>query len=208
MGTMNTAKALKEKPFVETRVLSQGLINQILPQVRELLKVGQVRRQDDGRTNRLTLQYGYDFFKLQDGDREFVDVPEVLVDLGEAILKAFGKPLDPFSNIIISEYKPGYSLEPHADTDVSKGEGKGYYFEEDVYGVILETDPTGHLYFIYDEKAESSPDLGQTPIFEMEEAPGICFCLNGDIRTAPYFHGVSEVSKSRISITYRRVQFP
>ena len=95
-------------------------------------------------------------------------------------------------------------MEPHIDRHQSMG--KDYFFEDKVYGIIIEPDETGHLYFIKDE-TNRFPPLDSDPIYSLEEKRGTVFCLQGPYRKAPYFHGVSEVSKRRISITFRTVDF-
>ena len=161
-------------------------------------------QQADHRTQRITRQYGYDYFKLEEGDFSKMPIPSYLQLLGDKVSKALGEPRPDFSNVIVSLYQPGFSLEPHEDTNILMAEDKGYYFDDRVYGVVLQADPQGHLYFVYDETCEI-PELDTPHILDVEESPGLCFCLQGKFRQRPYFHGVSQVANQRVSVTFRKV---
>lgn len=159
--------------------------------------------QNDGRTHRGTREYGYSFFKMETGDFSYSPPPLFLQQLGAKICEALGDPQQEFTNIILSLYDEGFHLEPHVDTNATDPH-KGYYFEENVYGIIIAADATGHLYFVRDD-AHLRPPLDLKPIYALEEKPGLIFCLKGTYRKSPFFHGVTKVSNHRISITFRRV---
>lgn len=162
--------------------------------------------QDDERTRRNTREYGYSFFQLEGKDRTYGDPPPFLQALGREICQAFGHPPQVFTNVILSLYGAGFHLEPHIDTNSKDPHDKGYYFEENVYGLIVKADTTGHLYFVCDD-VNLRPALDLEPIYSLVEQPGTIFCLQGDYRRAPFFHAVSQVSEQRISLTFRRVVF-
>jgi hypothetical protein len=159
--------------------------------------------QNDSRTHRDTREYGYSFFQMENGDFNYTPPPEFLNALGNEICHAFGHPSKEFTNIILSFYDEGFHLKPHIDTN-SSSPHREYYFDEKVYGIIIEADPNGHLYFIRDD-VNTIPPLDCDPIYSLDEKPGTIFCLQGLYRRAPYFHGVSKVSNRRISITFRKV---
>jgi len=161
--------------------------------------------QSDQRTERKTLEYGYSYFEMENGVFEYVDPPEFLIKLGKEVCKALRKPPESFSNFIISLYEPGYHLEPHADIDYQSSGRHGFYFSENVYGVILEPDATGHLYFVHYEGEDPIPPLDLKPVYSLKGEQGTVFSLQGQYRHAPYFHGVTNVTKRRISVTFRRV---
>lgn len=160
--------------------------------------------QSDERTQRHTIQYGYNYFDLEAGGREYIEPPEFLVDVGHSILAAFSHDKPAFSNYILSFYQPGYHLEPHVDAGQSKGaiKSQDFYFEEGVYGLVLEADPTGQLYFVHYE-GEGVPPLDLPLVYSLPEQSGLAYLLNGKARYVPYWHGVSEVTRRRISITFR-----
>lgn len=162
--------------------------------------------QNDGRTRRCTREYGYSFFDLENGGRTFTPAPKFFYALGKKICKKLGHPPQTFTNIILSLYEEGFSLEPHVDINATDHSGKNYYFDENVYGIIIEADPTGHLYFVRDD-VNMIPPLDLEPIYSLKEQQGTIFCLQGMYRKAPYFHGVTRVSHRRISITFRNVLF-
>lgn len=160
--------------------------------------------QDDKRTRRGTREYGYSFFKLEKCDFSYIPPPQFLSELGAYICQSLGHQPHEFTNIILSLYEEGFHLEPHIDAGYSYRYGNGFYFDDDVYGIIIEPDTSGQLYFIrHDEN--SLPAVNLAPSYVLEEKPGTIFCLQGTYRNAPYFHGVSTVSKRRISITFRKV---
>ncbi len=160
--------------------------------------------QSDGRTHRDTREYGYSFFKMENGDFSYTAPPEFLQAFGNKICESLGHPHQEFNNIILSAYKEGFHLEPHFDINSSDPHEKGYYFDENVYGIIIEADATGHLYIVRDD-VNLVPPLDLAPIYSIEEKRGTVFCLQGKYRRLPYFHGVSRVSRGRVSITFRKV---
>ena len=166
----------------------------------------EISEQDTERTHRGTREYGYHYFKLEEGDFSFSPLPGFLNDLGREVCLGLGHGTRDFTNVILSVYEEGFHLEPHIDTDFSDLPKKKYCYGEHVYGLILEADPTGRLYFIRDD-VNLIPSLDLSPFYSVAEKPGGIFCLNGALRRTPYFHGVSKVSRRRISITFRTVHF-
>jgi hypothetical protein len=163
--------------------------------------------QDDGRTRRNTREYGFSFFKLEQDDYTYIPPPDFLQELGAHICSAFGHPPQPFTNIIVSLYEEGFHLEPHIDTHAAMPNRRAYFFTDRVYGIIIEADASGHLFFVKDEE-HAIPPLNLEPVYELEEEKGMIFCLEGVLRTAPFFHGVTPVTNRRLSITFRSVIFP
>lgn len=161
--------------------------------------------QCDGRTRRATREYGYSFFKMEQGDYTYNRPPEFLQKLGGEVCRALGDEPVEFTNVILSYYGEGFHLEPHVDVGINNlYKNCRFYFGKKVYGLIVEADPTGHLYFVkWDE--DLMPPLDLEPIYAVGEEKGTIFCLCGKLRSRPYFHGVSPVSKQRISITFRTV---
>ena len=172
--------------------------------IKESLVENALSYQDTTRTQRKTREYGYSFFQLEQGGREYTAIPEYLQGLGNAVCQALGKSPRPFSNVIVSLYESGFHLEPHVDVDVNQD--YHFYFHEDVFGVILESDASGHLYITRHDDLDSLPPPGN-PVWELVEAPGVAFCLEGNLRHHPYFHGVTPVTHRRISVTFREVGF-
>lgn len=163
-------------------------------------------QQNDARTQRNTREYGYSFFKMLQGDFSYASPPPFFQELGAHICKAFGHEPIEFTNIILSYYEEGFHLEPHVDVSVQDLYGNApFYFDENVYGIVIESDPTGHLYFVKWEGDGLMLPLDLEPLYSLTEFPGIAFCLQGEFRKTPYFHAVSRVSHRRISITFRTV---
>lgn len=162
--------------------------------------------QNTSRTQRCTREYGYRFFELEKGNKEFTPIPEFFQKLGDEICKGLGHPPQTFMNVILSIYDEGFHLEPHMDIyEKMPFSNRDYFFGENVYGIVIEPDSSGHLYFVTTE--EALPPLGLDPIYSLEEVVGSIYCLSGPFRRFPYFHGVSRVAKQRITITFRTVCF-
>jgi len=190
-----------QKPFPQGQISSE-VLSQFYPMIMEEIEK-EFSHQNTSHTHRDTREYGYSYFKMEEGDFSYLPPPEFLSMLGKEVCQALGHPTEEFTNIILSLYEEGFHLRPHVDTHVAANT-KGYYYDENVYGIIIEADPTGHLYFVRDE-VNPMPPLDLAPIYNLEETTGSIFCLKGDFRMPPYFHGVSGVSKRRISITFRKV---
>lgn len=182
--------------------IDQETLNLYAPKIYEVLE-GELAHQNDGRTNRLTKEFGYSFFKMERGDFTYTAPPPFLQELGYKVCEALDHPPKDFTNFIISLYEEGYILEPHVDVACSDPY-HGFYFDERVYGVILEIDPEGHLYFIKHEGNEPAP-LDGRPVYSLNEIPGMVFSLEGELRNAPYHHAVSRVANRRVSLTFRVV---
>lgn len=163
--------------------------------------------QNDARTRRDTRQYGFNFFKMLNGDFSYLAPPTFFQELGAHICKAFGHEPVEFTNIILSLYEKDFHLEPHVDVNAKDLYGNApFYFGERVYGIVVESDPTGHLYFVKWEGEGLAPPLDIEPVYSLKEEEGTIFYLEGAFRKTPYFHGVSKVSNRRISITFRTVE--
>jgi hypothetical protein len=203
--------ALGAIPTNETYSLPQSqlapeILSHYVPLINEEIKKV-FAHQDDGRTRRDTREYGYSFFKMENNDFTYSPPPSFFQELGTHICQALGHEPVEFTNIILSLYEEGFHLEPHVDVNVKDlYKNCTFYFDENVYGIVLEADPTGHLYFVKWEGEGLVPPLNLEPIYALEEYPGMIFCLQGPLRQSPYFHAVSTVSKRRISITFRTVK--
>ncbi len=160
-------------------------------------------RQNDGRTLRDTREYGYSFHKTENSDFSFTPIPSYLQMLGNAVCEALGHPPQEFTNVIVSLYPRGFHLEPHFDRNAIDPR-RGCYFDEKVYGLVIEPDATGHLYFVRDDQ-NYIPPLDLEPILSIDEKAGTVYCLEGESRYLPYFHAISNVSNRRISVTFRNV---
>jgi hypothetical protein len=67
--------------------------------------------------------------------------------------------------------------------------------------VVLQHYVTGQFYIT------RSPYAEEEKLIELNEETGTAFLLSGDMRHKPHYHGVSEVTDLRISVTYRTVAF-
>eukprot|EP00009_Paramoeba_aestuarina_P012315 CAMPEP_0201527300 /NCGR_PEP_ID=MMETSP0161_2-20130828/34690_1 /ASSEMBLY_ACC=CAM_ASM_000251 /TAXON_ID=180227 /ORGANISM="Neoparamoeba aestuarina, Strain SoJaBio B1-5/56/2" /LENGTH=199 /DNA_ID=CAMNT_0047928061 /DNA_START=287 /DNA_END=886 /DNA_ORIENTATION=- len=153
--------------------------------------------QDDGLTRRGTREYGYSFFGMEQGEFAFKEPPAYVQELGDLVCERMGKEKRRFTNIILSNYHEGFYLQPHADMDEEQSEQQNlrFFFAEEVFGVIIQPDNTGHLYFEKDGEK----------VVELEEKEGLLFALEGTLRHLPYNHAVTSVEKRRISVTFREV---
>lgn len=154
-------------------------------------------------TKRKTIEYGYGFQRMVEGDFSYKNPPQFLEDLGNAVCDSLNEPRESFTNFIISLYEPGFQIEPHYDTDENHLKDYGFYFEEKVFGVVIQPDPTGSLYLAYYE-GDSTPPIDIKPRFPVNEQEGTSYVLKGKYRYKPFYHGVSEVSHQRISVTFRK----
>lgn len=172
------------------------------------------QQQRDHKTRRQTLNFGYDFVKLRQGNQSYSPIPIAIQELRQEAVKALQNktdkalpPASAFQNCIISIYGAGDRLEPHIDTDRPGLDKYGFCFGDDIIGVILESDRTGKFFI------QSSPLNSKRPVFDNQQAfilpehDGMTFLLNGEARRMPYFHGVKPVEKRRISLTFRSVEF-
>lgn len=187
--------------------LKPEILNKFMPFI--LAEVEQeFSHQNDTRTRRDTREYGFSFFKMLDGDFSYTPPPEVYQQLGAHICQALGHDPIEFTNIILSVYEKDFYLEPHVDVSLENlYNNASFYFDERVYGLVIEPDPTGHLYFVQWEGEGLVPPLDLEPVYSLEEDIGTLFCLEGPLRQTPYFHGVSAVSNRRISLTFRTTAF-
>ncbi len=188
---------------IEQKQLDPLILQKFYPAIMNEIEK-EFAHQEDSRTKRNTRTYGYSFFKMENNDFNFTPVPEFLQILGQHICESLGHPKVEFTNVILSMYEEGFYLEPHVDTNPSDFPNKNYHFDENVYGLIVEPDSTGHLYFIRHDN-DLVPPLDLPILYSLEEHPGTIFCLKDSLRKAPYFHGVTSVSKRRISLTFRTV---
>jgi len=193
-----------EDPVYTARLAPQTLAN-FSPLVLSELGL-ETAFQDTVRTQRKTREYGYSFFQMMNGNFTYAQPPEFLNELGKEVCKALGRPEIQFTNFILSLYEPGFHLEPHVDMDKSGFQNHGFCWGEEVFGVIIEPDVTGHLYYVKYEGDDSVPPLNLNHVYELEENAGTVFMMKGKFRHAPYNHGVSEVSRHRISVTFRTTE--
>jgi len=197
--------AYENSPILEGRLTAEILAEFIPLILAEVDK--EFAHQNDSRTLRDTRQYGLNFFQMLHGDFTYTPPPDFFQQLGAHICRTFGHEPVEFTNIILSLYGKDFHLEPHVDVSDKDLYGNApFYFGERVYGIVIEPDPEGHLYFLKWEEEGLAPPLGIKPIYSLKEEAGTVFCLQGDYRKTPYFHGVSTVSNRRISITFRTVQ--
>lgn len=195
---------IAEAFFLPHAYLDQDILDQVSLDVAEELNK-KFDHQNDSRTLRNTREYGYSFFKMLNGDFSYSIPPRFLQELGDRICRSLDHEAVEFTNIILSCYEEGFHLEPHVDVNVKDLYGNApFYFDERVYGIIIEADANGHLYFVKWENG-LVPPLNLTPIYSLNESPGLIFCLEGDLRKSPYFHAVSQVANRRLSITFRTV---
>ena len=183
---------------------------------RYLHQEGEFHFQNTKNTKRETYTFGYSFFRMVEGDKTFVDIPPYLKNLCQKAIDALGESyhlglVSDYQNVIISIYQQGYFLEPHVDVDfsyqVAEGSPTDFYFGENVIGIVLEADAEGHFYLV---KVDSSEDrLSPTLLkpVELKEQSGLAYLLTGEQRREPFFHGVTQVQKRRISVTFRTVHF-
>lgn len=192
--------------------ISSNEVENVLLQLNKNLSSGVIHFQDTGLTVRKTCSFGYDFFSLIDNDKTFVEIPLYLQELCRSCIDAFPANFNlgnaqNYLNVIVSFYNPGYVLEPHFDVDFSDrfihDKHVDFYFGENVMGVILQADSQGRFYLL---KSENNLQ-DRIPIVELNEDAGTVFLLQGVTRRKPYYHGVSLVAHSRISVTFRTVSF-
>jgi hypothetical protein len=194
-----------EAPFPQG-ILDPQILDKFMPLIMEEVDKD-FSLQNDSRTYRDTRQYGFNFFKMLNGDFSYTAPPKFYQQLGAHICKALGHEPIEFTNIILSVYREGFHLEPHVDVNIKDlYDNAPFYFSERVYGIVIESDPTGYLYFAKWEGVGLVPPMDIPPIYSLKEQIGTIFCLEGIFRQTPYFHAVSPVSNRRISITFRTAE--
>jgi len=208
--SLSIDNSYESNPF-PIKTLDPQILAEFMPLImREVAK--EFSHQNDHRTRRNTREYGLNYFKMLRGDFSYKTPPEFYQQLGAHICKEFGHNPIEFTNIILSVYEKDFYLEPHVDVSakdlyVRDIDGNApFYFGERVYGIVIEPDSNGHLYFVKWEGEDLVSPLGLTPIYSLKENTGTIICLEGDFRQTPYFHAVSPVSNHRISITFRTVE--
>ena len=207
VGAVLCSSSLSADSPILQGVLDAHVLAEFTPCIMEEVNK-EFSHQNDPRTRRDARQYGLNFFKMLSGDFSYAPPPEFYQRLGAHVCKALGhEPPAEFTNIILSVYESGFHLEPHVDVNIKNLYGDApFYFSERVYGIVIEPDPTGHLYFAKWEGEGLVPPMDIEPIYSLEEQAGTIFCLEGEFRKTPYFHAVTPVSNHRISITFRTVE--
>ncbi len=171
----------------------------------------QLNSQETPTTHRKTYSFGYNYFSMTDENFFFTHIPDYLTELCQACIDSFpkeyalGKGSD-YQNVIVSFYEAGYQLEPHVDVDsdrFAEGRPVQFHFGENIIGVVLESDPTGKLYVV--KSKNEALRFKAKKVFELDEKSGVNYLMRGVYRHKPYYHGVSKVSRSRISVTFRSV---
>lgn len=170
---------------------------------------------EDGRCTRQTLNYGWNYVKMEKNIYEFEDIPPVLVELRDSLVSIFSTDLEEktlseqFDNIIVTIYNEGEFLVPHYDADDSPTPltKRAFHFEEPIMGVVIEADPETTFTFYYHDK-EGRPSFSDEPIYTVPETPGATFLIQGPCRHAPYFHAIPPASQKRISVTLRKTILP
>jgi len=173
-------------------------------------------RQNSPHTHRTTIEFGCAYRELKKGKRQFSNPPpaiSLLFDYArQALLKSHGASIsipENFDNCILSCYQTGDQLQPHIDIDEkSYQDGRtAFYFGEPIIGLVLQSDSTGCLYLQHHTGA-SIPVYDPETAAHLEEKNGLAFIFTHEARHAPYYHGVSPVTNSRISLTYRTLITP
>ena len=173
----------------------------------------QLNIQNSEKTSRKTYSFGYNYFSLLEKNRNYTLIPNYLYELCQACIDSFPKEMNlgnahDYKNAIVSFFEPGYCLEPHYDADVDRySEGKmvDFHFGEHILGVILEADSRGKLYIVKtDNEAQR---FNAKKILELDEKVGTTYLMTGAYRHKPYYHGVSLVSRFRVSVTFRTINF-
>jgi hypothetical protein len=199
---------------IPTVQLPEGIIDNCNEWLGNAIYRESIETQLTANTNRQTLSFGYDYFKLNQNDRSFKDIPVSLQELCKHSVTAFRQEFalpsyKDFTNVIVSIYQEGYELEPHVDVSrlnmSTGGNPVDYYFGEHVIGVILQEDIQGKFYIV--ESKDDSKPYNQPKILELNETKGLGFLLTGKLRYKPYYHGVSKVKSRRVSVTFRTVEF-
>eukprot|EP01130_Rhizamoeba_saxonica_P018478 TRINITY_DN9259_c2_g1_i3.p1 TRINITY_DN9259_c2_g1~~TRINITY_DN9259_c2_g1_i3.p1 ORF type:complete len:156 (-),score=21.28 TRINITY_DN9259_c2_g1_i3:29-496(-) len=109
--------------------------------------------QNDGRTFRNTIEFGYSYHRMSTNDFSYTPEPSFLQELGLEIVNAYENDQlehtldEPFTNIIVSLYEDGMELEPHIDMHQNHPLQEGFYFDPNVYDVHFIFDPINRKYY-------------------------------------------------------------
>ncbi len=203
--------------MIPTAHIDPQLIRETLEQFQSEAYVENENFQNTATTLRSTVSFGYDYFSLDQSNRTFVPIPEYIQALCQACIDALGNEdalgrAQDYKNVIVSIYQPGYQLEAH--TDVAEGDQyadnttqkpASFYFGDKIIGVILEVDETGRFYIL--RSNDNTYPIQGNKLHELDETPGLTYLLCDRFRRSPFYHGVSQVKHSRMSITFRTVHF-
>ncbi len=203
--------------MLPTVQLDPSLLNTAKNMVAKIVFNGSTaQKQDTARTVRTTYEFGYNYMAMKQGNNSFTEIPCFLKNLCSETVRAFNHagqnllpPPETFTNCIISIYDPGFKLQPHVDDHAAKMRAKGkggYYFGDNVIGIVLKADTQGALYFI-ESPDDSEPAYNAAQAQQLQEQDGMAFLMNGKLRSEPYYHGVSDIKDQRISVTFRTVHF-
>eukprot|EP01062_Namystynia_karyoxenos_P016738 TRINITY_DN1614_c0_g2_i1.p1 TRINITY_DN1614_c0_g2~~TRINITY_DN1614_c0_g2_i1.p1 ORF type:complete len:459 (+),score=153.94 TRINITY_DN1614_c0_g2_i1:77-1378(+) len=172
----------------------------------------QHRWQEEGRPGRSTVNFGWDFVALEQGQLRWIPFPAPIAALRDAMFHAFDGLFDPLmpagsalalDNMIITFYGPGETIVPHVDRD-DRGE-KPYHFSDSILGAVLHPDSKGRIFWQRHEQPDKkSLTFDQIcPDAELDEKLGAAFLFQGEARHWPWYHGVVPVEKLRVSVTLR-----
>lgn len=204
-------------PGIKTSLLADAFVQSGLKLVADAFVSDGHRavHQQTSTTNRVTLDYGYSFPAMRQGHLERHIPPQALTMLYNEIaarLKADHPDLaiaDNFDNCIISTFSQGHKVELHVDAnDAQKNRERGglaFEFGDVIIGVVLRADTRGRLYFQHSE--DGKPEFDPEKAIYINEEDGLIYCMQGDVRHEPWYHGVSDIADERISLTFRTVRF-
>lgn len=162
-------------------------------------------------TRRKTWEFGYIFQWMREGNFQSIEIPKILINILESTIQALKNDnierVEDFNNVIISDYTKGPGLQPHID--VLQTDQKGFYFGPNIIGLILLADETGGLFL----QTQGSTVLNNKPSYNanqarhLKERNGLAYMLNGQRPREKDYHGVSPISKRRVSLTFRTTHF-
>ena len=189
--------------FLPTALIDREFIDYAKTMLRQtVLGSAEIETQNTAKTQRNTYNFGYNYRRLQKGDRSQTPIPGFLFNLCQKALcglkRSAGIKLPDaslYTNCIVSVYGPGFKLQPHIDVnqELATKRGMDFYFDDNIIGVVLQADRHGSLY-LQDHHGKSWP---------VREENGTAFLLSGPTRHCP--HGVNEVAVERLSATFRIV---
>jgi hypothetical protein len=207
------AVTLEVKPVVEVKssylevhkLLEDSLFHEAIEKIRSI-PVQERFRWSAAKLPRDTLEFGMVYRELEEGRTVVHPMPECIVNIRKILHARFqdkiseGLRPEEFDNCIVSIYEAGDGMAPHVDRSQAiarDGKERNYYFGDSIFGLILVPDTKERLYFINPENNEK--------IF-LNEEKGMAFLFQGQLRQK-WKHGLDPVETSRISLTFRKVNF-
>jgi hypothetical protein len=204
MASSVASSSVGEIPLYQV-VLQDPLVDEAVQKIQSIPKEERFRW-PDAKLYRETIEFGIVYRQLEENQIVEKPMPDYIAKIRRILYEKFrdkiqeGSRPEEFNNCIVSLYAPGDGMVPHTDrsTTVAKdGRERMYYFGDSILGLILVPDTKHSIYFINPEDNER---------IILKEEKGTAFLFQGELRQK-WKHALEPIETSRISVTFRKVNF-